>query len=64
MAAVNVKILKILPLAIMLFENESWQFHFIYCPSNSTLFNLGCSEDVLIFGSVIMYTQYCLTAAW
>jgi hypothetical protein len=64
MAAINVKILKIFSLAIMLFENESFQCHFIYCPRNSTLFNLECSEAALIFGSVITYTEYCLSAAW
>jgi hypothetical protein len=60
MAATNVKILKIFSRAIMLFENESFQCHFIYCPRNSTLFNLECSEAALIFGRVITYTQYCL----
>lgn len=63
MAAVNVRTLKIFSLAIMLFENESFQCHFIYCPRNFILFNLECSKAALIFGSVVMYNQYCLSAA-
>lgn len=63
MAAVNVKTLKIFSLAVMLFENKSFQCHFVYCPRNFILCNLECSEAALIFGCVVMYTQYRLSAA-